>query len=202
MIARSLFSLLRYTSTAFAVVVGFAVFILAFLIAFDVIARKFLGFSLQGTDEIGGYIQAALASLGFSYVLFERGFTRIDLFIKRANSTVLGFLNVLAYVTLAAVAVFFAQRAFATYGDTLLFDARANTPLQTPMWIPQGLWVVGLAFFALCAVLYAIRAVVLFFSDPKALEREFGVVTLEEEVSEIAELSKETNTLAKEETRP
>lgn len=202
MIARYVFSFLHRLSTGLAVVVGFSVFVLAFLITFDVIARKYFGFSLQGTDEIGGYIQAAVASLGFSYVLFERGFTRIDLLIKRANSTFLGFLNVLAYVTLAAVAVFFAQRALATYGDTLLFDARANTPLQTPMWIPQGIWAVGMAFFAICAVLYALRAVALFFTDPKTLEKEFGIVTLEEEVSEIAELSMEANATAGEEKRP
>lgn len=184
-----LFNLLRNLSTALAVVAGFATFILAFLIGFDVLARKFLGISLQGTDEIGGYVLAAVASMGFSHVLFERGFTRIDLFVKRLNVRLLNILNVVAYASLAAVAVFFAQRSVATYSDTLLFNAHANTPLQTPMWIPQGFWVVGMVFFAFCAVLYAARAVVLFFTDQRALEAEYGFTELDDEIAEISELS-------------
>lgn len=184
-----LFNLLRNLSTALAVVAGFATFILAFLIGFDVLARKFLGISLQGTDEIGGYVLAAVASLGFSHVLFERGFTRIDLFVKRFNLRLLNILNVVAYASLAAVAVFFAQRSVATYSDTLLFNAHANTPLQTPMWIPQGFWVVGMVFFAFCAVLYAARATVLFFTDQRALEAEYGFTELDDEIAEISELS-------------
>lgn len=183
------FNLLRNLSTALAVVAGFATFILAFLIGIDVLARKFFGISLQGTDEIGGYVLAAVASLGFSHVLFERGFTRIDLFVKRFNVRLLNILNVTAYVSLAAVAVFFAQRGVATYSDTLLFNAHANTPLQTPMWIPQGFWVAGMVFFAFCAVLYAARALLLLFIDRSALEAEYGFTEFDDEIAEISELS-------------
>ncbi|WP_158626056.1 TRAP transporter small permease subunit [Arsenicitalea aurantiaca] len=191
-----LFSVLRHLSTALALAAGLAVFILAFLIAIDVLARRFAGFSLQGTDEIGGYVLAALASLGFAYVLFERGFTRIDLLVRKLPPLGAAIANVLAYVSLAAVAVFFAHRALLAYRDTLHFNAYANTPLQTPMWIPQGFWAVGMSFFAACAVLYAIRAVVLLFIDRERLDAEYGVVQIADEVAEIADVSIKANARA------
>lgn len=180
---------LRKLSTLLAVLAGSAVFVLAFLIAFDVVARRFWGFSLQGTDEIGGYVLAIVASLGFALVLFERGFTRIDLLIARLPRPAVRVLDVAAYVSLAAVAVFFAQRALLAYSDTWRFDTHVNSPLQTPLWIPQGIWVVGMGFFALCAVLYALRAVVLLFTEPEALSADYGTVSLAEEVNEITRVS-------------
>ncbi len=34
---------------------------------------------------------------------------------------------------------------------TLERGSRANTPLETPLWIPQGIWFAGWAWFALSA---------------------------------------------------
>lgn len=186
---RHLLAVLRHLSTGIAVVAGLSVFVLAFLIAADVLARKLAGVSLQGTDEIGGYVLAAVASLGFAHVLFERGFTRIDLLVRRLPEGAVHVANVLACVSLAAVAIFFAERALSAYGDTLLFDARANTPLQTPMWIPQGLWAVGMVFFAVCSVLYALRAALLLVLNPATLDREYGLPRIEDEVAEITAVS-------------
>ncbi len=184
-----LFWLLRRISTGLALAAGFSVLVLAFLIAIDVLARRFAGFSLQGTDEIGGYVLAAVASLGFSYVMFERGFTRIDLLVRRLPPPAAALVNVLAYVSLAVVAVFFAHRALIAYADSLHFNAYANTPLQTPMWIPQGFWALGMTFFAFCSVLYAFRALVLMFTDLEALDADYGVVQIADEVAEIAGVS-------------
>lgn len=204
-IVRSLFWVLKHLSTAMAAVAGTGVLILAFMIVIDIGARRLAGFSLQGTDEVGGYVLAVVAALGFSYVLFERGFTRIDLFVRRLPPLANNILNVVAYLSLAAIALFFAQRSLATLGDTLRFDAHANTPLQTPLWIPQGLWAVGMGFFALCSVLYALRALVLLFVDQTTLEEEYGIARVEEEVSEIAEIAEtslEADIAAIEEKRP
>lgn len=188
---RLLFSFLRNLSTVIAAIAGLSVFLLAFIIAFDVISRRMFNYSVQGSDEIGGYVLAMVASLGFSYVLFERGFTRIDIFVRKLPKRAENLINVTAYVSLAAIAIFFAQRAIATYEDTLLFDARANTPLQTPIWIPQGFWVAGTTFFAICATLYALRAVVLWRTDPEALDAEYGFAGFEEEITEISELTRD-----------
>ncbi len=41
-------------------------------------------------------------------------------------------------VTLALLAAVSAWYGYTVLDESLLFDSRAATPLQTPMWIPQG----------------------------------------------------------------
>ena len=55
-----------------ALACGYLLLFLSFLVGFEVVARKLFGFSLQGVDEIGGYILAILATIGFSYTLLRR----------------------------------------------------------------------------------------------------------------------------------
>jgi len=179
-------SLLERLAMLFAFVAGAAVFVLSLLIAFDVVARKLFGFSLQGTDEIGGYVLAMVGSLGMIHVLNRREFTRIDLFVRIAPLAVQRVLHALAYVTLAAMVVFFANHAVKTLDQTLLFQTRANTPLQTPMWIPQGLWTAGMVFFAAMAVIHALRASILLWAAPERVIEEYGTTGLEEEIEDYA----------------
>ncbi len=57
---------------ALAIIGGYGFLVLSLLVAFEVIARKFFAFSLQGIDEIGGYVMAGAVSLGISYTLVHR----------------------------------------------------------------------------------------------------------------------------------
>ena len=182
-------NLLERLATLLAFIAGASVFVLALLIAFDVVARRLLGFSLQGTDEIGGYVLAMVGSLGMIHVLNRREFTRIDLLLRATPLVVQRVLHVIAYISLAAMVVFFATHAINTLEETLLFESRANTPLQTPMWIPQGLWTVGMVFFAVMAVIHALRATILLFVSPESVEREYGTSGLEEEIEDYAGLT-------------
>lgn len=180
----TIFNFIDRLATLFAFVAGASVLLLALLIAVDVVARKLFGFSLQGTDEIGGYVLAMVGSLGMMHVLSQREFTRIDLLFRHLPAIIRRLLHVLAYVLLAAVVAFFAHHALKTLDETLLFETRANTPLQTPMWIPQGLWATGMVCFAAMAALHALRACVLLVMSPERLEAEYGTSHLEDEVKE------------------
>ncbi|MBL9059563.1 MAG: TRAP transporter small permease, partial [Mangrovicoccus sp.] len=56
-----------------ALVAGVAVAILSGLIVFDIAARSLFRYSLQGTDELGGYTLALTGSLGLAFTLIRRG---------------------------------------------------------------------------------------------------------------------------------
>ena len=182
--SKLLFSSIDRVAVVLALLAGAAVFILAGLITFDIVSRRFFGYSVQGTDELGGYALAMVGSLGMAYVLSRREFTRIDLFYRYMPVVVQRILHVASYVALAGVVLFFSWHAWLTLSDTLLFQSRANTPLQTPLWIPQGLWTFGMAFFALSAVLHALRAVLLLVLAPDRVEREYGGIRIEDEVQQ------------------
>ena len=171
-------------SAGLAVVSGLLVLLLALFIGFDVVARRFFGFSLQGSDELGGYVLAIVGSLGLAYVQAERGVTRIDLALPYYPAAMRRVLHVLAYVTLAGFAVFMAWYALSEFRETWLFDSRAATPLQTPLWIPQGLWLAGMIMFAVSTVGHAALAVHYAVAAPATLEAVYGARTIEKELEE------------------
>jgi TRAP-type C4-dicarboxylate transport system permease small subunit len=155
----------------------------AFLTAAEILTRKFLGRSIQGIDEIGGYTLAVVSALGFAWALVQRSHTRIDFLVGRLSENWRAFLNTVAYVTLAGIALLAAAKGWSTLAESVEFRSRSTTPLQMPLWIPQSAWFVGIALFALTALGMAIEAVVLFFRDRAEVNRRFGPLTLEEEIA-------------------
>lgn len=171
-----------------AMVAGYATFILSILITIEVIGRKFFGFSFQGVDEYGGYVLAIGVSLSLSYALAMRAHTRVDVLINPLGRRVRAFFNVLAAAMMAALACFLCWQSVATLRETLEFDSRASTPLETPLWIPQLIWVVGFALFAVVALSYLVRGLRLASGgEIDSLNRLLGPKTTDEELNEALE---------------
>lgn len=178
-------SLLRRLAGGAAVIAGYSTLGLAMLITFEVVARKIFSFSLQGADEIGGYVLAIGVSFSLAYTLMERAHTRVDVLLRRFPTVLQGALNAVAMALLAAFSLFMFWRAVATLTETLEFGSLASTPLQTPLWIPQGLWVAGLGVFAALSTLLAVRAVTLLARGQiTQLNIEFGPRSAQDELSQ------------------
>jgi len=141
---------------AVALAGGYALLVFAFLVGVEVIARKFLGLSLRGVDEIGGYVLAGATAFGLSYALLCGAHTRMELLLPRLPALLRAPLNAAALVVTAGFGWFMAWQAIATLRESLHFQARASTPLQTPLWLPQSVWVAGLVLFALVATVLAV----------------------------------------------
>lgn len=170
-----------------ALVAGVAIAILAGLITIDIVGRDVFGVSIQGTDEIGGYVLAFVGSLGMALTLLRRGHPRIDLFFRFFPKALCDVLQVLAQVTVAGFAIFMTWHAWSELESTLRFGAITNTPLQTPLWVPQSVWLAGMAFFALTACLTTAHATLLLLTDRDAIDRYYGSPTVAEEVSHYVE---------------
>ncbi|WP_435105779.1 TRAP transporter small permease subunit [Arhodomonas sp. AD133] len=171
-----------------ALAAGYGALGLSLLIAFEVVSRKIFSFSIQGVDEIGGYVMAAGVAFSFAYALVERAHTRVDVFLSLFPRRLRAPLNTIAQLALAIMAAFMFWRAVATLLESLEFQSRASTPLQTPLWIPQTVWVAGLGVFALFAIVLALRAVVKLASGQvDAVNREFGPRTTDDELDEARE---------------
>lgn len=168
-----------------AIAAGYGALALSLLIAFEVIGRKFFHFSIQGADEIGGYIMAIGVAFSFAYALVERAHTRVDVFLTLFPPAIRAPLNVLAMLALAGMATFMLYRGYETLLESLEFQSRASTPLQTPLWIPQGLWVAGLAVFAIFTITFALRAVYLLMAGRlAAVDNEFGPRSTDDEIED------------------
>ncbi|HYP71772.1 MAG TPA: TRAP transporter small permease [Variovorax sp.] len=164
----------------------------------EMLGRKLFGFSLQGVDEIGSYTYGIVGAFGFAYTLITRSHTRVDFLLSRFSPRVQAFLNLLAMLSLTALAVLCLWRGLHVVLESVDMKSTAATPLATPMWIPQTIWLAGYALFAAVALLAAWHALKLFVQGRQAqLNDQFGPQTLDEEIEAETELhmpSQETTT--------
>ncbi len=149
----------------------------------EMLGRKLFAFSLQGVDEIGAYTFAIVSAIGFSYALITRGHTRVDFLVSRFSERTRAALNFAAVVSLAAIGVFAAYRAYWVLAETIDLGSTAASPLATPLWIPQSLWFLGFVVFALVALVAAAYACVLLTAKAwPEINKRYGPQTLEEEI--------------------
>jgi len=161
---------------------GWGVLVLSAAITVEILGRKLFAFSFHGIDDIGGYVLAITAAVGASYTMAMRGHTRVDVFLVRMPQGLQRFLNLLAMATMALFAVFATWRGSVVLLESIEFQSVATNPLQTPLWQPQSLWLLGLALFAAIAVAYAVHAALLYARGSAQLNRLYGPMTAQDEL--------------------
>lgn len=165
-----------------ALAAGWALLALSGLVGFEVVARKLFTFSVKGVDEIGGYVLAIGSTFGFVYALAQHAHIRVDIVFRYLSPGVRALLHLLAFVTLAAFAALLAWHGAAVWLRSISLDAIAPTPLGTPLVYPQGLWVFGLAVFALLAAWMAADLLITFVrKGGTAVDQRFHADRLDEE---------------------
>lgn len=149
----------------------------------EVVLRRGFGTSLQAVDELGGYSLAVVSALALSWALLAKGHVRVDFLLGKLPAGLRAVLHVVAYAALAASAVFAAWRGWFVLSESIEFGSRANTPLGTPLWLPQSLWWAGMVLFALVATGLALHALALLARGRlRQLDAEYGPMTLDEEI--------------------
>lgn len=131
---------------------GAGYLLIALATTLDVALRNLFAMALPGVYEYAGYVFAITTTWGFSFVLFERAHVRIDVAYQRFGTRLRAWADLLSLLAMALFVSVLTYRAWLTLDDTLLFGARARTSLQTPLWIPQSLWLAGLVFFLVCVL--------------------------------------------------
>ena len=162
---------------------GWALIAICFATFYDIVARRLFAHSVQGVTELGAYLLAIVSAFGFSSALLQKAHSRVDFLFPRMSSFVVALLNLLAAVLLAGLAAISVWQGWHVLDESLLFDSRASTPLQTPMWIPQGLWLTGLAVFAGVTFACAVHAAILFVKDRSRLNDLYGPLSLEGQIA-------------------
>lgn len=136
---------------AVALLLGVGLVLTVLFILTDVILRKSGAGSLGGSDEISGYVMAAVASWGMACAMVERAHVRIDVIRHKLAQPGRIAMDLFAMIVTNATIILIAWHCWPVLQKTLERGSRANTPLETPLWIPQGIWFSGWVWFALCA---------------------------------------------------
>ena len=176
-----------------AVWIGGAMLIFAaFMVTFDVLARKFFNWSMAGADEITGYLFAVSTAWAYAFCLLGRTNVRIDALYQHLPVRLCAFLDIVSLLVMGVFMTFLTYFAFQVFKGSLGwpfgetdFWSVSITPMLTPLAIPQGFWLLGLLQFLLTLALVLTRAVTAFVrGDLAAVAEVAGSRTHREEVED------------------
>ena len=154
-------------------------------ITFDVLARRFFGFSSQSTTEVTGYALAFGISWALAHTLTSRAHVRIDVLINHLPAAIRYPMHLLSLAALAVFVGFVAWGAYGLVEESLLFGATDISLLRTPLWIPQGLWAFGIGvFLVLILAMLAETALLVAAGRGAEAEAQLHTRTYDEEAAE------------------
>lgn len=122
------------------------------LVCVDVVMRKATTWSLTGADELSGYALALATSWGAAYALFRGSHIRVDVVYRVLPLGVRAWLDVAAIASMLVLGLLLAWHAGDLLLEAILYSSVANTPLRTPLWIPQSLWWFGFVLLSVSAL--------------------------------------------------
>lgn len=157
------------------------------LVSFDVLARKFLGFTTGGADELSSYAFAISTAWALAFATLQRANVRVDVLYQFLPVRLSALFDWLALVALGIFMAYLTYYAMDIVQTSWRSSSAANTPLATPLWIPQGLWWLGLAWMCITVALMLVRAsLALVTGDIELVKAICGVRSVEEEAEEEA----------------
>ncbi len=152
---------LKRINTVLGLACGLALLGAVGMVLTEIVLRQVVGRGLGGSDEIAGYVMAGVAAWGLSYALTERAHVRIDVVTARLPLPGRAGFDLLALIATSFVAGVVTWYAWRVLARSLERGSTANTPLETPLWIPQSVWVAGWVWLTAVAVLLTACLIVL-----------------------------------------
>lgn len=153
------------------------------IVTIEVITRQLMGRSAVHATEITGYIMAVSTSWCFAHTLLCKAHIRIDALYLNFPTKVRAALDLLALLAMALFCVLVVGAVFDVAYASFADGATANTPLGTPLWIPQTLWLAGLTWFGFVVCLLTLRVILaLCQGDIDGVQALAGSPTLDEQI--------------------
>lgn len=164
---------------------GAALMISAVIVTVDVLLRKFVGWTMSGSDEVTSYVFAAGTTWAYSYCLLNRSNIRIDAVYNLLPVFARNLLDLLGVFLLLLYIGVLTDRAVVVLQDTIENGSVSNTTLTTPLWIPQLAWLSGLIMFMITLIFVAAYATMSMIKrDSEKVTQIAGILSIEEEIEE------------------
>jgi TRAP-type C4-dicarboxylate transport system permease small subunit len=164
---------------------GALILLAAIVVCADVAMRALFNKSLGGADELSGFALAIGTAWALGFALMERAHVRIDSLYTLLPGPARACLDILG---LTVFGLFLTMMAWQGTGVMLQSVANSTVTLSAVAWplrYPQFLWVAGLWWFVLIALLLWLRAVLTLARGRfLAVQHQIGSKTVQEEVGE------------------
>ena len=134
--------------TACKLMSALALMVLLVVVAVDIVTRWGFHFSYEISDEVGAYMLVAIAFLSLPVSHINGAFHRVE-FVQARLSRRARLVSSIAFeLTALAFCAILVWQFAGLVRSSWRFGQRAPTLLETPLWLPRVLLVVGMA--ALC----------------------------------------------------
>lgn len=166
---------------------GALILFASILIGIDVFLRKVFVVSIGGADELAGYALAIGTAWALAATLLDRAHIRIDSLYLMMPGAVRIVLDLVGLVLLVGFFALMFWYGIGVVEQSWVSGSRSQSALQTPLIVPQAIWLIGLAMFILVgAALFVAALARLVRGDSAGVAMLIGTRSAEEEVAEEA----------------
>jgi TRAP-type C4-dicarboxylate transport system permease small subunit len=164
---------------------GALILLSAILIGVDVFLRKVFSLSIGGGDELAGYALAIGTAWALAAALIDRAHIRIDSLYMLLPGMVRVVLDLVALVLLVGFFGLVFWHGLGVFEQSWTSGSRSQSALETPLVIPQAIWLMGLALFVVVGAALLLAALVrLVRGEHAAVARMIGTRSAAEDVAE------------------
>ena len=176
---------MRWSARVAVIAGGAAMLISALMITADVVMRRVLGMSTWGADEFSYYALAISSSWAFAHAMLVKAHIRIDMLTMRLSWPLRSASNIIALLAMGFVAIAACGAILEDVERSWMRGTTSLTRIETPLWIPQGLWLAGFVFFAISIALLLLRVIAALAIERshESAEQHGGTATLQEEIA-------------------
>ncbi len=176
-------------STWFAWIGGAIFLASAILITLDVAARALFHSTFFESYELSSYAFAIATSFGFSYALVTKAHIRIEVIYNLVPKKLQAVLDLFALICLTTVCAVLVYWCFHTVMDNAETGARSSSSLATLLAIPQGIWLLGLAWCALTSLILTVIGLCWFLrGQSDMVTANLGINSLQDEITKSVDL--------------
>lgn len=138
---------------------GTLILLAAVLIGIDVFLRKVFVMSIGGADELAGYALSIGTAWALAATLLARGHIRIDSLYMLLPGTVRIVLDLIGLVLLVGFFGLVLWHGIGVFEQSWVSQSRSQSALETPLIVPQAIWLAGLGLFVVVGVALFLAAV-------------------------------------------
>ena len=134
-----------------------ALVVMLVLIAVDIVTRSLFNFSLEASDEVGGYMLVVISFLSLSACHVHGSFHQVEFVQARLSPRARSISQLIFGLLSLAACILLAWKFVRLELSSWRFGDVAPTYLGTPLWLPQlpmGLGMIALCF-SLCRTIIA-----------------------------------------------
>jgi TRAP-type C4-dicarboxylate transport system permease small subunit len=164
---------------------GALILLSAILIGLDVFLRKVFVISIGGGDELAGYALAIGTAWALGATLLDRAHIRIDSLYMLLPGTARIVLDLVGLVALVGFFSLVFWHGLGVLEQSWASGSRSQSALETPLIVPQAIWLLGLAMFMLVgAVLFLASLARLLRRDRAGVAGLIGTRSAAEDLAE------------------